>query len=280
MGKALKPLVIVLLVLGVLSLILGSTLFGKREILKGRTLMHEEAVIKIATNLRMPGINPEQLGQQLKDYNTMRTPLDLVAVAAHNQYEELELTKQDLSATRNELAATKSELENTKNDLLAAQQRISDLNDTIEQKNAELIVANGRVIQLEQDKSNLQLQIDDLSNQLVRSEEEIRDIQDKVATLEKVIQDLESKDGLPGTAQRIPVGTMGRILVVNSDWNFVVLDIGSEQGLVPNAEMLIHRKDQLVGKVRISSVEKNMSVAEIMTDWARQSVNEGDYVLF
>ncbi len=279
MGKALKPLVIVLLVLGLVSLILGSMLFGKREVLKGRTLRHEEAIVKIAGNLKMPGINPEQLTQQLKDYNTMQSPLDLVAVAAHNQYEELEQTRQDLATTRNELAATKSELENTKNDLVAAQQRITELNDTIEQKNAELVIANGRVTQLEQDKQNLQLQIDDLSNQLVKSEEEIRDIQDKVATLEKVIQDMESKEGLPGTA-KVPVGTMGRILVVNPDWNFVILDIGSEQGLVPNAEMLIHRKDQLVGKVRISAVEKTLAVAEIMNDWARQPVNEGDYVLF
>lgn len=279
MGKALKPLVIVLLVLGIVSLILGSMLFSQRELLKGRTTRHEEAVVKIATNLRMPGINPQQIVEQLKDYNTMQSPLDLVAVAANNVVEELDVTKQDLATTRDELAATKNELNDTRNELTAAQQRINDLNDTVEQKNAELIVANGRITQLEQDKSNLQIQIDDLNNQLVRADEEMRDLQDKVATLDKVIQDLDSKQGTPGTA-KIPVGTMGRILVVNPDWNFVILDIGTEQGLVPNAEMLVHRKDQLIGRVRISSVEKTMSVAEVVSDWSRQPINEGDNVLF
>lgn len=279
MGKALKPLVIVLLVLGIVSLILGSMLFSQRELLKGRTTRHEEAVVKIATNLRMPGVNPQQIVAQLKDYNTMQSPLDLVAVAANNLADELDHTKQDLATTRDELALTKTELNNTRNELTAAQQKINELNDTIDQKNTELIVANGRITQLEQDKSNLQIQIDDLNNQLVRADEEMRDLGDKIATLEKVIQDIDSKQGAPGTA-KVPVGTMGRILIVNPDWNFVVLDIGTEQGLVANAEMLIHRKDQLIGKVRISAVEKTMAIAEVVSGWTKQPVSEGDYVLF
>lgn len=279
MGKALQPLVIVLLVLGIISLILGSMLFSQREILKGRTLLHEEAVVKIAQNLQMEGLDPNRITQQMKDYNTMRTPLDLVAVAAQNKHEMLVQTKADLDATRTELANTKTELEGTKNDLAAAQQKIVDLNDTIEKKNVELVEANGRIVQLEQDKNGLQLQIDDLNNQLLKSEDEMRDLQDKIATLEKVIKDLEAKEGTPGMA-RIPVGTMGRVLVVNPDWNFVVLDIGSDQGLVPNAEMLVHRKDQLIGKVRISAVEKTLAIAEILGDWTKQPINEGDYVLY
>ncbi len=279
MGKALQPLVIVLLVLGIVSLILGSMLFSQREVLKGRTLLHEEAVVKIAQNLQMEGLDANRITQQMKDYNTLRAPLDLVAVAAQNKHEMLVQTKADLDATRTELANTKTELEGTKNDLAAAQQKIVDLNDTIEKKNVELVEANGRIVQLEQDKNGLQLQIDDLNNQLVKAEDEMRDLQDKIATLDKVIKDLEAKEGTPGLA-RIPVGTMGRILVVNPDWNFVVLDIGSEQGLVANAEMLVHRKDQLIGKVRISAVEKSLAIAEILRDWTKQSINEGDYVLY
>lgn len=279
MGKALQPLVIVLLILGIVALILGSMLFSQREVLKGRTVVHEEAVVKIAQNLQMEGLDPGRMTQQMKDYNTMRTPLDLVAVAAQNKHEMLVQTKADLDATRTELANTKTELEGTKNELAAAQQKIVDLNDTIEKKNVELVEANGRIVQLEQDKNGLQLQIDDLNNQLLKAEDEMRDLQDKIATLEKVIKDYEAKEGTPGTA-RIPVGTMGRVLVVNPDWNFVVLDIGSEQGLVPNAEMLVHRKDQLIGKVRISTVEKTLAIAEILRDWTTQPINEGDYVLY
>jgi len=274
MGKALKPLVIVLLVLSIVSLVLGSLLFSQREVLKGRTLKYEEAVQNIAGKLRFDGLNVEAL----KDYDKMGPVLNTVAVAADNQYEDLQNTKQDLADTREELAATKDELEDTKTELAQARQEINDLEDTVEQKDAELAIANGRITQLEQDKANLQIQIDDLNDQLVSAEEEMRDCQDKVATLDKIIKDLEAEIG--GVVGTLPPGLTGRVLFVNPDWNFVVLDIGSEQGLVSNAELLIQRDEELVGKVRISSVEKNMAVAEIMRDWQQLPVNEGDYVFF
>ena len=59
-----------------------------------------------------------------------------------------------------------------------------------------------------------------------------------------------------------------------------VIDLGSDDGLVPNAEMLIHRKDALVGKVTISGIARNMAIAELQPDWVQASVKEGDYVVF
>jgi hypothetical protein len=59
-----------------------------------------------------------------------------------------------------------------------------------------------------------------------------------------------------------------------------VLDIGSDSGLVRDAQMLVHRADKLIGKVRITNVQKSMAIAEIMMDWEQSPVREGDYVLY
>ena len=53
----------------------------------------------------------------------------------------------------------------------------------------------------------------------------------------------------------------GTILAVNQAWNFVVLSLGDRQGVVPNAEMLVQRGGQLLGKVRVTSVEPSTSIA-------------------
>jgi len=272
MGKALKPLVVVLLVLSIISLVLGSILFSQRETLKGRTLKHEAAIAKIAEKLHFDGLNAEAL----KDYNKMDQALGTVAVAADNQYEELQATKQDLADTREELASTKNELDETKTELAAAHEQITELSDTIDQKEAELAIANGRITQLEQDKTNLQIQIDDLNDQLVAADEEMRDLADQVQTLDKIIKDMEIDQG---GKKILDPDLVGHVMVVNPAWNFVILDIGSDNGLVTDAEMLVHRNDQLVGKVKISSVEKDMSIAEIVSDWQQEPVNEGDYVI-
>ena len=273
MAKALKPLVIVLLILSIVSLVLGSILFSQREVLKGRTLKHEAALASIASKLHVDAPNAELL----KDYAKMQQPLDQLAVAAEVQYEDLQNTKADLENTRADLAKTREELSATKTELAAAQSKITELNDSLEKKEIELAEQKSKVDQLEQDKASLQIQIDDLNSQMVKSEEEMRDLQDQVATLEKIIKDME---GERGGKKLLPTGLTGRILAVNPDWNFVVLDIGSDVGVVPSAELIIHRNDQLVGKLRVSSVQKNMSIAEVMSDWAQENVHEGDYVFF
>jgi uncharacterized phage infection (PIP) family protein YhgE len=280
MAKALKPLIIVLLVLSVIALSLGMVLFFQRDVLKGRTQKNEQAIVKIAQNLRVDNFDGARFTDQIKNYEGMQAPLDSITVFAENRYEELQDTKKDLEDTRQDLAKTKTELATTKTELAETQAKVTELTDTIAQKDAELAQASGRITQLEQDKATLQVQIDDLNNQLVKSEEDMRDLQDQVATLNKIVSDLEIEKG--GPVLGVPQGLTGKIVVVNPAWNFVILDIGSEQKLVAGAEMMVHRNDQLIGKVRVSSVQKNMAVAEIMADWqqAGQSPNEGDNVLF
>lgn len=275
MAKALKPLVVVLLVLSVFALVLGIVLFSQREVMKGRTQKNEQAITNIAAKLRFEGLDPKLL----QDYKQMDAALNQVTVAADNQYEELQNTKKDLETTRQDLAQTKTELDSTKNQLAEAQNKVTELTQAVEQKDAELTLAKGKVDQLEQDKTTLQTEIDGLNNQLVKADEEMRGLQEKVTMLDDIIKKEDMRQGRMGTGV-VPVGTTGKVMVVNPNWNFVVLDIGSDVGLVPNAEMMVHRGDQLIGKVRVSSVEKGMAVAEIMNDWLQQPLEEGDHVLY
>lgn len=273
MGKALKPLVVVLLVLSIVSLVLGIMLFSKRTVLKTRVLTHEQAVVTIAQKLRFEGLKAEDL----KKVETMGKALDSVSAAADVQYEDLQNKIKDLETTRQELASTKDELTATKTELADVQAKIPALEDTIAQKEAELAQAKGSIDQLEQDKTALQTQIDGLNDQIVKSEEDMRDCQDEVSTLKQVIDKMEVEQG---GRKMLPPGLTGKVTVVNPTWNFVVLDIGSDSGVVPNAELMVHREDRLIGKVKISSVQKKMSVAEILQDWALDPVREGDNVLF
>ena len=275
MAKALKPLVIVLLVLSIVSLVLGTFLFFQRGEIKDRVQKNELAVVKIAGNLRMDGLDAAKLAEQLKDVKAMQVALDSVAVSAENRYEELQNTKTDLENTRADLTKTKNELATTKTELAAAQTKVTELTDSLARKESEVAQAKSQIDQLQQDKTALQTQIDDLNNQLVKAEEEMRDLQDQVATLDKIV-----KESTPTGNKPLPIGLTGKIAVVNSDWNFVVLNIGSDSGLVRDAQMLVHRADKLIGKVRITNVQKSMAIADIMRDWEQSPIREGDYVLY
>ena len=70
----------------------------------------------------------------------------------------------------------------------------------------------------------------------------------------------------------------GRILVVDPKWDFVVLNIGEDQGVLEDGELLVSRDGKLVAKVIVRSVEKNRCIANIMPGWKLGEVIEGDEV--
>jgi myosin heavy subunit len=280
MDKALKPIIIILLVLCVGSLVLGIQLFGKREILKGRVQENEQALAKVASNIGHAGFNVSALAAEDADgLARMKAPLNSLAVAAQLQYTELQDSKQDLETARQDLNMTKDELDRTLSDLDRTKVQLETATTRLNEKTAEAAALEGRVDSLEQEKVTLSIQVDDLNNTILQTEDELRDTRDKILTLEQTINLMDIELG-QGRTRAIPKGLTGRILQVNKDWNFVVIDLGANDGLVPNAEMLIHRKDVLIGKVIISGVTPVMSIAELNIDWAQTSVKEGDFVVF
>ena len=90
-------------------------------------------------------------------------------------------------------------------------------------------------------------------------------------------------DSIIGTGEYkvpLPEGLKGTVLEVDSDWDFVVLDIGSRQGVIEKGEMLVNRSGNLVAKVKITSVMENRSIANVLSDWKQVDVSVGDQVVY
>ncbi len=124
---------------------------------------------------------------------------------------------------------------------------------------------------------------------------EVEDLRAQVAELETLKQSLTSR--LQGAESRVKSleeaeaarvaglmrkSTEGRILAVNQAYNFVVLSLGDRQGAVENAEMLIKRGGNLIGKARITSVERGQSIADVDRDTVPKGIQiqPGDVVVF
>ncbi len=57
-----------------------------------------------------------------------------------------------------------------------------------------------------------------------------------------------------------------RIVAVNSDWGFVVLDAGVKQGITPDTKLIVTRGTQTIGKLSILSVQGGQTVANVLAD--------------
>ena len=115
------------------------------------------------------------------------------------------------------------------------------------------------------------------SSPIAASEEEKKILARDLRTTKAKLQQYETG----GEAiVELPPGTKGKIMVVDPKWNFVVLDIGQQQGLLPNGVLMVSRDAKLVGKVKIVSVEPHRSIANIMPGWKLGEIMEGDQVLY
>ncbi|MDZ4197692.1 MAG: hypothetical protein U1E27_00240, partial [Kiritimatiellia bacterium] len=103
----------------------------------------------------------------------------------------------------------------------------------------------------------------------VVAQETISQRQDEIERLKALI---------PGELMSEVPPMSGQVLLVNPEWNFVIVSLGKADKLVPAVEMIIHRGDKMVGKVRITSVMDNVSVAEIQRGWEQLPIQEGDRV--
>ena len=70
----------------------------------------------------------------------------------------------------------------------------------------------------------------------------------------------------------------GKVVVVDPKWDFVVLNIGDDQGAIQDGELLVSREGKLVAKVVIRSTEKDRSIANIVPGWKLGELIEGDDV--
>lgn len=199
------------------------------------------------------------------------------------------------------LASTKKELAKTKNDLTQTQTQLADT--TSERDKAVETAAKQvkRADDLSEKLTKATQQRDDAQNELAsykaagftpeqvaKLSKTIKDAQEEIAALNEEKMLLSRK--LTRTLSRLAIyeGTnvdivlradlKGKIVVVDPKWDFVVLDIGDNQGVVQDGEMLVSRDGKLVAKVIVRTVEKDRSIANVVPGWKLGEVIEGDVV--
>jgi hypothetical protein len=155
-------------------------------------------------------------------------------------------------------AATALETANT--NAKTAQDALDAIKKTLNGKTPDEIVA--AETKAESDLTASQSEQKILQDQLQASQQQVADLTDAIN---------RSKTG------KMP-GVNGKITFVDRTWNFVVLDVGLSNGVVPNGELIVYRGRNFLGKVRVTKVDPNDAVAEILPD-IKGDIQVGDSVL-
>ena len=85
-----------------------------------------------------------------------------------------------------------------------------------------------------------------------------------------------------GPTQKVVMrdGLEGNVQAIDSDWGFVIVNVGEKDGARENGELLVSREGKLIGKLLISSVEDNRSIANVIPGWVQSDIQVGDVVAY
>ena len=194
--------------------------------------------------------------------------------------QELTKTKDNLTQTQQELTDTKSQRDKAVADAKEQIKRASDLSDKLAKmtqgfNDVQAQLAAYTATTLSPD------QVMALNKTLKNTQNALEAVKGENVVLQRAVNRLNNQlAGFVGTnyVVRLRADLEGKIVAVDPKWSFVVLNIGEDQGVLEDGEMLVSRDGKLVAKVIVRSVQKGHSIANIVPNWRLGDVIEGDEV--
>jgi hypothetical protein len=242
-------------------------------------------IVAILAGLAVGGLNFVKVKEKI---TTLQADLDR-ETKAHKEFE-------------GKYTSTKKTLDKTTAELKQTQAILADATTAKEKAEADLAKQVTRADKLNEDLAKTRQERDaaqaDLAAykatgrtpaQILTLNKEIKDLQDNLdaaVTENKLftqkIKKLETELAVyrdPNFFVTLPAGLKGKVLVADPKWNFVVLSIGEDQGVLERGELLVNRNGKLVAKVVVRSVQKDRCIANVLPGWELGEVMEGDQVI-
>ncbi|MCC7519207.1 MAG: hypothetical protein IT578_08490 [Verrucomicrobiae bacterium] len=246
--------------------LVGTIVAGLGAIYAGLQLKSKKA--EIQTNLE----------KQIADTNTAQQKAvaeeqakQAALAKIQSQTKEIAEVKEAADKTRNDITALQTKSSETEQKLHAVQQDLGAKQAEIEKYTKAL--PEGMTIDQVKDK------LQEFKTQFATLDQEKTILKDQLEKLDTEKKKFE--DQLKRRAEgKMPPGLTGHVMAVNPDWNFVILDIGADDGVVENASMIVYRDGKLAGKIKITAVEPSIAIADILPEFQQVPLQEGDAATF
>ena len=222
--------------------------------------------------------------------DTLTTDLSSEQKAKTAAMEEADASKKAEKATKALAEATAKSLGEATNFLNIAVARAKEQEERANKASTNLTAVTEQMKDAQRDLSawkTLGLSVDEVRAQReqlgkVTAARDVFSAENKVLARNNRVLDAELKK-IKGTEEAeviLPAGTKGTVLAVDPKFDFVVINIGGNQGMVQDGKLLVNRGGKLVAKVKITSVEPNRCIANVLADWKQDEVMEGDQVIY
>lgn len=215
----------------------------------------------------------QQLQQTTEEKNQAEADARAQRATAEKATRELADTKASLETATTEAQQQRGRAERLQTDLTQVTRARNEAQEALAAWNA-LGLQPQQIAQLREDLRKAGDERDALTEEKRIFLRNLEQLQNRLARYEG---DREKPVEMPGLR--------GSIAAVDPQWNFVVLDVGQQQGAKERGIVIVRRGDKLVGKARIISVSETRSIANLLPGWEQDKaalgeIQVGDVILY
>ena len=214
--------------------------------------------------------------------------------------EEVQARLQDTERAKakieGDLARTRKDLEQSTEKLAQAVEAQTTLTKAVEEREAEIGRLNSEMAQARTDTKQATEQLTQLRSEHDGILQQVADLKKAKDDLESKVMELSSSDrptvelgkvvvnGTDAAASQAPTIEMaksasdGQVVVVNREYDFIVMNIGRNHGLSIGQEFQVVRNDEVMGRVKVEKVYDELSAAAILQETQPDNIHEGDLV--
>jgi predicted nucleic acid-binding Zn-ribbon protein len=215
--------------------------------------------------------------QLTSDNNRLSQDLSQTKSQLAQSQQQLQQTRADLDETKTGLATAQAKLDDKTKEANALKAQVAELAQLSKEAKTQLTAATETLEQIRKAMGAVDLQnVDQIRNRLTALDDENKVLSDRLSAARAEKQKLQEEVEL---LRESPIGLRGKVALVQDNWNFLVLDIGQQQRVRPNTQFIVYRNGKMIGKVQVTSIGPNTSVAEVLTDYSRGAPRVGDMVV-
>ncbi|MBI3319264.1 MAG: hypothetical protein HYZ89_01580 [Candidatus Omnitrophica bacterium] len=194
-------------------------------------------------------------------------------------------------ATEHKLSQTIQAKQLVEAKLSAEQSRSQKLSEALEVKTKEVNQVVSRLEAEARAVETLQGRLAQMEGQLAQMEGQISQLQAELVLSSRAREELAQRmpaqaGGGPTELEKIqvmvgPLGGLneasGKIIQINPDWQFVVVDLGWHTVNIGDV-LGIYRRDQLIAKVKVERVQEQVAAASILPEYRTADIAVNDRV--
>jgi len=164
----------------------------------------------------------------------------------------------------------------------ANEQQRDAINSELASTKTKLAQLTDQIAAREKDNQELANQLADARRNLdqkKQAEDDRQSLAVRLINVENTLNQLRlNATSASKTKSKPPVTLEGTVLSMNRDAQALMISLGSDLGVGPNMHLTVEKNGQMVGQLRVVSVDKNSCVAQFVSDgpenFARVSVGD------